>query len=172
MIDFGLGVTLRSLEPEHNVQAREWRNDIKIWSWCRQNTLISKLEQEKWYQSLLGNASIKMFSIYDAGENFVGVCGYTSIDSFNRRAEFSLYIAPKYQKKGNAKAALVTLFSHGFLDLGFNCIWGETFADNPAFDMFMKLGMTLEGLRRQFYFKGGKFIDCHIVSILRDEWKI
>ena len=51
-----------------------------------------------------------------------------------------------------------------------NVIWGETFEGNHAYDMFLKLGMKHEGTRRQFYFKEGKHIDAHLVSITRQEF--
>ena len=102
----------------------------------------------------------------------MGVCGFTSIDHFNRRAEFSLYIAKEHQKHGYGAEALRVLFNHGFLDLGFNCIWGETFEGNPATKTFEKIGMKREGTRRQFYFKNGKMIDAHIYSVLGSEWTL
>lgn len=171
MIDYGHGVSLDTIEPEHLSEARCWRNSPAIWASCRQNSLISSANHHKWHEKINSDSSIQMFSIKE-GETgkFVGVCGFTSIDMLCRRAEFSLYIAPKLHRNGYAKNALKTLFQHGFMDWGFNCIWGETIEGNPALELFLKIGMKKEGLRRQFYFKKGKFIDAHLVSILRSEW--
>jgi hypothetical protein len=100
----------------------------------------------------------------------VGVCGLTSIDWVNRRAEFSLYIDPDRQKDGLGKAALQTLLHHGFMTLGLNCIWGETFDLNPAAKLFEGLGFIKEGSRRDFYYRDGRFIDAHLYSLLRRHW--
>lgn len=100
----------------------------------------------------------------------IGVCGLTSIDMEARKAEFSLYIGPEHQGKGYGSEALKLLLYHGFLNLGLNQIWGETFDKNPAAKMFEELGFKKDGTRRQFYMKSGKLIDCHLYSILRDEW--
>lgn len=174
MIHFdGLKVKLgpfNTSAPEFT-QAWKWRNDERIWKWCRQRTVLSWDQHEKWGKGLINESSIKMFCIYDINDVFVGVCGFTDIDNVNRRAEFSLYIGPQFQGKGFAKDALSALFGHGFHDLGFNSIWGETFDGNPAIELFYKLGMKLEGTRRQFYFRSGKFIDCHLVGITRAEWE-
>jgi RimJ/RimL family protein N-acetyltransferase len=101
---------------------------------------------------------------------WLGVCGLTSIEMVPRRAEFSLYIAPKYQGMSYGKKALDLLFSFGFDELGLNLIWGETFAKNPATKLFEKMGMQCEGTRRDFYFKEGQFIDAWLYSIKRSEF--
>lgn len=111
-----------------------------------------------------------MFGIF-AGGVYVGVCGFTGIDRVNQRAEFSLYVAPEFQGRGYGKDALYTLLRHGFEDMNFVRIWGETFDENPAFSMFKKLGMIWEGTQRKSYFRNGKFINSHMVGMLREEFK-
>ena len=151
-------------------QARGWRNDKNIWKWCRQNSLISEADHAAWLNRISSDPTIKMFGIALINELFIGVCGLTSIDNINQKAEFSLYIAPEKQRLGYGKSALYTLLRHGFEDLNLNCIWGECFDGNPAIDMFKELGMTVEGTLRQRYFREGHFIDTHIVSILRGDF--
>jgi len=155
---------------------REYRNDWAIRRWCRQVGLISELKQIEWWSGLSEDDSKIMFSIKEENINDgkipVGVCGLTSIDLINKRAEFSLYIAPKHQKKGLARRALKMLFQFGFDELALNLIWGETFDGNHAAKLFERLGMIKEGTRRDFYFKEGKFIDCHLYSIKKDELKV
>lgn len=150
-------------------EAIDWRNDKRIWKWCRQNTLISPQDQENWLNKIQSDPSILMFGI-DAFNTGVGVCGLTSIDWMNRKAEFSLYIAPRHQRQGLGKMALKALIGHGFLDLGLNRIWGETFQGNPAIRMFKDIGMTDEGFHKDTYFKNGRFISSHTVAITRNEY--
>lgn len=102
----------------------------------------------------------------------VGVCGLTSIDLHNRRAEFSLYIAPALHGQGFGRKGLELLLTHGFKNLGLNVIWGEVFDGNPAAKLFRRLGFVKEGTRREFYFRDGKFIDAHIVSLTAGEWEL
>jgi RimJ/RimL family protein N-acetyltransferase len=172
MIDFGHGVKLGSISyQDFGSVTFKWRNDYSIWKWCRQNDLLSYRSHSNWYEKLVVDPTIKMYSIICYTDNCVGVCGLTDIDRLNQRAEFSLYIGPDYQHKGYAKAALKTLLSHGFMNQNMNVIWGETFEGNHAYDLFLKLGMKHEGTRRQFYFKEGKHIDAHLVSMTRQEYK-
>ena len=157
---------------------RKWRNDPSIYRWCRQNDLITDLDQDAWFEKQNADPRIRMYAIGVKTENSkgevttkpVGVCGLTDIDLVNRRAEFSLYIAPHMQRQGIAPIALKLLFGRGFEDLGLNVIWGETFAGNHALKVFERLGMKVEGVRREFYFKEGKFIDASLVSMTREEW--
>jgi RimJ/RimL family protein N-acetyltransferase len=101
----------------------------------------------------------------------LGVCGLTSIDLYNRHAEFSLYIAPQLQGDGLGTRALKTLLAYGFKTLGLNSIWGETFQGNHALKMFEQMGFKIEGSRRDFYFRDGKYIDAVLVSMQASEFK-
>lgn len=172
MIDFGHGVVLGPVDPICLDLIRTWRNDPAIWKWCRQNDTISHAQHLRWYEAMIKDSTIKMYLIVDKeAKEPVGVCGLTSIDTTNRRAEFSLYIASNLHKRGLATRAIKTLFSHGFKNLGLHSIWGETFDGNPASKLFEKIGMTKEGTRRDFYFRDGKFIDCHLYGLIGSEWK-
>jgi RimJ/RimL family protein N-acetyltransferase len=177
MIDFGHGIGLLLLNKDKDANdAIECRNDYRIWKWCRQNDLLSLDNHYSWFDKIKNDPTIKMYKITpsgdpnDVGEWLLGVCGLTDIDRVNQRAEFSLYIDPEMQRQGYAKAALKTLLSHGFMNQNLNVIWGETFEGNPAYDMFLKLGMKHEGTRRQFYFKEGRHIDAHLISMTRQEY--
>lgn len=152
---------------------RAWRNDFRIWKFCRQSDLISDAEQVKWFNSLTDDKTVKMYKLVVTTPDTsgtVGVAGFTSIDYRNSRAEFSLYLAPEMHGKGLGRDFLKILLAHGFNNLGLNLIWGESFDGNPATKIFESLGMTKEGTRRQFYFKDGKRTDAHLYSITRDEW--
>ena len=168
MIDHGHGVVLGPLDLESAEHVRKWRNDPRVWMWCRQFKPISDLEQDLWFDRQVKDPTIQMYSILVDGL-LAGVCGFTSIDLINRRAEFSLYVDPEVSGRGIGTKALQTLISHGFKQWGFHSIWGETFDGNPAANIFKKLGMKHEGIRRDFYFRDGKFIDAHLYSILEKD---
>lgn len=170
MIDYGHIVMLGPLLVEETSEMLRWRNDYSTWRWCRQSSVISLGEHQDWFFNLSRDNKTKMFSIHARDGGHVGVCGLTSIDWINRRAEFSLYIGPEYRKKGYAKGALKTLISHGFQNLNLNSIWGESFIGNPAIKMFEEIGFKKDGVRREFYFRDGKYIDAFLFSILRNEW--
>jgi len=167
MIDSGYGVELRGIVPSDTDKFFEWRNDKKVWKWCRQNSPLSEASH-KMYWSKIG--ADRFFGIYKDGEA-VGCTGLTSIDYVNSRAEFSLYIGPEHQGQRLGEKALKTLVTWAFEYLNMNSIWGESFDGNPALKVFDKIGMKRDGVRRDFYFREGKYIDAHLISIKRDEWE-
>lgn len=171
MINYGFAVTLAPLDRGSAIAARHWRNDPDIMRWCRQRRPVSEAEQERWYEAQSKDQTIQMYLVLDEQNVPAGVCGFTDIDPWNRRAEFSLYIRPGKQKRGLGGNALKTLFTHGFKDLGFRVIWGETFHGNPAESLFQRLGMVKEGTRREFYFKNDEILDAHLYSLLEREWR-
>jgi len=175
--ELGYKLFLSALDSTDMGVVRHWRNDYEIWKWCRQNDLISDWDQMQWFERQARDQSIKMYKISisrkDGGETkttMVGVCGLTSIDLINRRAEFSLYIAPACHNQGFGKKAMTCLLNHGFSNLGLNVIWGEVFDENPALDLFLELGFRQEGLRQDAYFRDGKFIAAHLIAMRAEEW--
>lgn len=169
MIDYDYGVSLCTIDQQHLEMLRCWRNDEKIWRWCRQHDLVSDAQQRAWFDRIGSDPTIKMYMVR-AGGMPVGVTGLTSIDQVNRRAEFSLYIAPSNQRQGFARKALKTLLAHAFLNLNLHVVWGESFDGNPALKLFDEIGFSYEGLRRDFYFRQGQYIDAHLISIKDSEW--
>ena len=168
MIDRGLGILLSDHIP---LFAREWRNHERIRRWCRQTSLITVDGHRAWLEKIKRDPSIQMYGIMAQKEDdFVGVCGLTSISSTHGTAEFSLYIANEYQNRGYAKRALLTLLGYGFDELGLRNIWGEVLQDNPALKVFEKIGFKQEGFLRSMYFKSGAYYGAHRVSMLSSEW--
>lgn len=165
-------ISLGSIDPDDLSTLREWRNTPEVYRWCRQYEPISLNSHLDWYSGLHKRNDLKMYAVRSCeptGGVIVGVCGLTSIDWVNSRAEFSLYIGPSFQGKGYGKAALNALLDHGFKVLNLNCIWGESFEGNPAINMFLSLGFKHDGTRREFYFRDGKYIDALLFSKIRSE---
>lgn len=164
-------LSLRRLDSSDADITFAWRNNPDVYKWCRQNDVLHYDNHLNWMHSQCQDKSISMYSIIDAGsEEMVGVCGLTSIDLVNRRAEFSLYIGPEHQGQGFGEAALRELVAKGFNAYGLNSIWGEAFDGNPAIKMFERVGFKREGVRREFYFREGKFVDAILFSLLRSQY--
>ena len=170
MIDYGYGVKLGPLKIENLDAYMKNRNMPEIYNWSRQEDLLNEVTHEEWFYKQARDPRVRMYEIL-SGEVFIGVCGLSDLDLLHRRAEFSLYINTKWQKKGLATPTLKTLFKHGFYSFGLNVIWGESFDGNPACQIFEKLGMKKDGARTDFYWKNGRFIDAHLYSMRASEWK-
>ena len=162
-------IKLGPFDSQYLEQARTWRNNPIINRWCRQNDYISDMDQSAWFRSQATDPKIKMYAV-KLGNLLVGVAGLTSIDTYNRKAEFSLYIGPEHQGKGFAKEALAELLDHGFSSLGLNLIWGETFQGNMACHLFQSLGFRQTGFMPKSYWKDGKFINSYFYAMLKEDW--
>lgn len=145
----------------------DMRNDPAVYMWCRQNAPLHWQRHEEWYQWQAKDSATEMFVLCDDDDTglIYGCCGLTSIDYVNRRAEFSLYIGKEYQGTGYGQQGLQKLFNFGFNFLGLNLIWGETFEGNPAARIFEKIGMEKEGVRRDFYWRDGRYIGATLYSL-------
>jgi RimJ/RimL family protein N-acetyltransferase len=173
-VKVNFNIKLDPLDAKDIETIRHWRNDYQIMRHCRQSDFISDAEQERWFARQEADPSIKMYcikTVIDGAEKLIGVAGLTSLDFVSRRAEFSLYIAPQFQRRGYGRCALILLFSHGFQNLNLEQIWGECFDGNPALKVFDGLGMKRDGVRRNFYFKDGRYLDAVLVSVLAAEWR-
>ncbi len=168
-----IDLSLAPIDRDDLPRLRRWRNDWRIIAWTRQYDMLNEVEHEGWFERMSIDHTTRMYKIVMKayGETVpVGVCGLTSIDWRCRRAEFSLYVGPEWQRRGIGKMALSILLTHGFDNLGLNLIFGETFTENPGIPMYEALGFQKEGTRRQHYFKDGRFIDAHLYSITAGEW--
>ena len=114
MIDYGHGAVLEPVDSEDDDLLRHWRNDPEVWQWCRQVGLISDMDQAEWIDTQNDDPTIRMFKICDVSLTPVGVGGLTSIDLINRRAEFSLYIAPEEKGRGYGYQGLKSILCFGF----------------------------------------------------------
>lgn len=174
--EVNISISLAPLDSTDIGLIRSWRNDYRVWQWCRQNDLISDFDQIEWFRKQSADPATKMYKLMVSGPDIekstpVGVCGFTSICLTNRRAEFSLYIAPGCHGQRFGEYGLRGLLKHGFQNLGLNLIWGEVFERNPAMELFEKVGFKREGIRRDFYYRDGRFIDAYLISLRSCEWK-
>lgn len=163
---------LRKIDEDDLLRLFAWRNDPKVRTFTRQNDTLSWRQHQEWFNWQGETTNVRMYILEDAYHADLGVCGLTSIDWINRRAEFSFYLSPENQGKGMAAAGLRTLFNHGFDILNLNLIWGETFGFNKAaMHIFKKIGLIEEGIRQSFYYRDGAYVDAILYSITAQQWR-
>ena len=62
----------------------------------------------------------------------IGIGGIEHIEWENSRAEISLMIFEKYQRKGNGTEAVQLILDHAFNRLNLNTVWGECYLSSSA----------------------------------------
>ncbi len=101
----------------------------------------------------------------------VGSVGLT-VNKNHQRGELGYMVAKEHWNRGYCTEATRALVDYGFRALGLNRIQAMHFPRNAASGRVMqKLGMTREGLLRQYVCNRGTYEDLVLYSIIRDEFE-
>lgn len=108
----------------------------------------------------------------ETGE-FIGTCGFVSIDSNNRSGEIGYLLSRKYWNRGIMTEALSRIIEFGFENLGLNRIEAKCDTDNIGSEkVLQKVGMKNEGLLRKAQYAKKRYRDLKIYSILKNEFTV
>jgi RimJ/RimL family protein N-acetyltransferase len=177
----GEKVLLRPVIKEDAKLFVVWFNDpeVKKWLMWRDEKEALTLEyEEKWIEDMQTSETWKVFTI----EALVGCakikvpignCSIHNIDQKNQRAGLGMNIGEReFWARGYGTEATKLLLGYAFRDLKLHRIESMTLEDNMrAIGALQKAGYNLEGCRRQHIFKGGRFRNVLIFSVLSHEWK-
>ena len=142
------------------------RNDPERLKWFRQNTALNYDNHLEWYEKTIKDPTIEMLIACNNMHTPTAVCGLTSIDRINSRAEISYN---ELNPNANAVRILTNLVTHAFDNQNLNQVWVEIFEGSPMIPIFERLHFKLDGKLRDYYFRQGKFIDAYRYSMLRGE---
>jgi RimJ/RimL family protein N-acetyltransferase len=174
---YGRRIRLRKLEKSDFAQFVEWLNDPEVRAGIGMYLPLSQAEEERWYEKMLDRPSeehVLAVEIRD-GEGW-RVIGSTSFFDFHwrsRKAEFGIVIGDKtVWNQGYGTEITRLMLKHGFETFNLHRIELRVFSNNPrARRAYEKAGYVLEGIQRQAEFRGGEYLDEHLMAVLRDEWK-
>lgn len=106
-----------------------------------------------------------------AGKKAIGACGFVYWDIQHSRAAFGYALARKYWNQGIMTEAMNEVIAFGFHQMKLNRIEAICEIENiGSFRVMEKLGMQNEGLYREYVFKGGRFRDVKMYSILKKDY--
>jgi ribosomal-protein-alanine N-acetyltransferase len=102
----------------------------------------------------------------------IGTCGYRSWDEGHHHAEIAYALAPRHWGKGYMPEAIRAVLAFGFGPMGLNRVDANCMTANQASESVMKkVGMTFEGILRQYVYVRGAYHDLKLYSILRSEFR-
>jgi len=176
-IIYGGRIRLRAVEREDVKKFFEWVNDPEVTFGLSLYLPMSMTDEEKWFErasSREPNEKPLAIEVH-AGDSWrlIGNCAFFNLDTLAHSAEFGIMIGDKSAwNHGLGTETVELLLRHGFETLNLNRVFLKVYADNPrAKRAYEKAGFVHEGVQREAIFKRGKFIDVHIMSILRGEWE-
>ena len=127
---------------------------------------------EAWIETHLSNWEAKKvltLAVTTDEDGLVGAIGL-HLKMEHRRAEVGYWIGVPFWNRGYATEAAGAVTNFGFDELDLNRIEAHHFTHNPASGRVMeKLGMKLEGVRRQHVLKGDKLEDLTLYALLRSD---
>lgn len=168
-------VYLRALEPGDHVLIHTWRNDEETSSALLGNKYFVSLERERrWVEEKIANDkdSIVLAICLRSSNEMIGYLHVFAIDYRNRVAQWGgIIIAADQRRKGYSKEACLLMLQYVFDELNMNRFYGIWLDENIAsLKMGMDVGFQREGLMRKVVFRGGKYHDGVIMSVLKEEW--
>lgn len=169
----GKFVTLRAIERSDLELMRGMLNDPEIenlvvgWAFP-----VSTDQQNKWYENHASDPRNLRFIIETENDGAVGLATLTNIDWKNRSATHGIKLANKKNRtKGIGTDTVMAIMRYAFDELNLHRLDGSWFDDNVASKgLYTKCGWTVEGKRREYVFKKGKYRDLMIVGILASDY--
>jgi RimJ/RimL family protein N-acetyltransferase len=108
--------------------------------------------------------------LLDTG-HLIGSISLREIEEQHKRGVMGYWIGVPYWNKGFATEASRALLAFAFTRKGLNRVTADHFVFNPASGrVLQKIGMTQEGVLRQFCWKDGAFRDVAVFGILQEDW--
>ncbi len=102
----------------------------------------------------------------------IGEAALKTIKWFNRKAEVSIFLDPRYQGKRLGKQALIKLIDFAFHTMNLYRLEAEVVDYNEAAKkLFRKFGFVEEGRLREAKFYEGKYYDIIRYGLLRREFE-
>lgn len=166
-------VRLRPIEREDLPTFVRWINDPEVTEFLLLEPPMSLDDEEAWYAHVL-KAKDKVFSIETKDGKLIGNIGTVDLDWMNRKTEIGIMIGEKdHWSRGYGADAITSFIRHLFDELNLNRV--ELFADSTnhrALKCYERCGFRYEGTYRAYRFKRGRYVDCVIMSILREDWEV
>jgi RimJ/RimL family protein N-acetyltransferase len=175
---YGERIRFRHAERADLPQFVDWLNDPDVRQGISMYLPMSLAEEEQWFEGMLQrppNERIFVIEIRDGdGWRMIGSTGFHEIDWRNQKAEFGILIGEKSEwNKGYGTEAACLMLRHGFETLNLHRIQLKVFSDNPrAIRAYEKAGYVLEGRQREAAYRGGRYLDDLLMSVLRHEWEL
>lgn len=168
-------VKLRPVEPEDLELLYNWENNIDFWMVSNTITPFSKYTLKRYiensHKTIFETGQLRlMIELISSGET-IGTVDLFDFDPYHRRAGVGILIAPsEHRRKGYATMAMTALIEYSFNVLQLHQLYCNVPGENKAsLDLFISLGFSVIGLKRDWIHTGGGFVDEYMLQLVRDQ---
>ena len=172
----GERVYLRAAERTDIPLFVRWLNDADTASFLSIRSPMSVVMEERWFDQMVaaqGKESYHFVICMLEDDRPIGTVGLFNLDTVNGNAGIGISIGEKdLWGQGLGTDAMLALLDFGFGQLRLERMWLDVYDYNErARRSYEKCGFVLEGTQRHAVYKLGRFIDVHLMAILRSEWE-
>jgi len=163
----GKKIALRALEKDDLRRCWKWVNNPEVTEGMGSSIPKSMHDEERWYEETQKSDKKKIFAI-QVNKKHIENIALDNIDYRNKKASLGIVIGEQnYWSKGYGTDAIKTLLSLAFNELNLHKIYLHVFPSNKrALKCYEKCGFKKEGVLREHVFKGGKYQDLMVMSII------
>jgi RimJ/RimL family protein N-acetyltransferase len=169
------GLTLRKMAKSDLEDLKALKDES--WFGTHNITIINMEEQNKWYDSMIGNPRHMVMIVEDNRDESepvgpVGVYKVSNIDWQNGRYDSAHDVFKQHRGKGYGKPLLEAGVDFGFEVLNTHRIDTEVLENNIASQKCaLFVGFQEEGLKRKCVHKCDQWLDSIFYGLLREDWR-
>lgn len=163
---------LWALERHDLIQNYQWANDPELIRLAGLDPTPKAAQTiEAWFDSMVRNQRVQIFSIKTAEGDYVGNIELTSIDRQCGKAEVGLMLGKRDAwGKGYGSQALAAMKRYAYGELRLHRLYARVLEFNErAWKLFERNGFQLEGTERQSHFTDGQFHDVRLYGHLHTD---
>ena len=161
---------LRIIEEKDLEIIRNWRISKDIRDSFEDKTIISKLQQQKWYEKISLDNSQYFFIAENNNESF-GVLNIQNIKFKHRTATVGWYFIKEKNVSSLIIQSVMLLLDYAFDELNIRKIYSDVLeTNNSALSFNSKIGFEVEGIRKKHIFHNGKYIDLILVGMFHENY--
>ena len=165
-------ISFRNIEYQDLETLRQWRNSPNIARNMFSFGVITKEQQQAWFESIYRGERGHCWFVESAGTS-VGYASLCLAERSNDCYEIGLYVGNQELIGGGyGSAILFNLLYEAFSKLNAHKVICEVLAFNtPAIKLYEKFGMQVQGYYKDFLKRGTERIDCVSYALFKQEWQ-
>jgi hypothetical protein len=149
----------------------DWRVKPDVAQFMLTEVAYDMVRQHRWFQRIDASPNDEYW-IIESDRTPVGVLSLSEIDRANRHATWGLYLG---EKMNSPVGGMIPVYFYNYVfaraDLNLHKLHGKVLENNTSMlKMHETCGYRQVGIHKDHVMRDGKFMDVHVVELLRDIW--